>query len=119
MKEHYIKKFSDGTIAFISVINDKIYRKHNPESEFTIKGTLVSRVEVPLQHRQKGIATELLKKVIADADKECEELTIEPSPDNGTQESYNKLTKFYSKFGFEPSEHFQMKRKPKCLKDSM
>ncbi len=115
MKEHHIKKFSDGTIAFISVINEDIYRKRNPESDITIEGTTVSRIEVPIQHRGKGVAKELLTKVIKDADKNCEELTVQPSPDDETDESYNKLVKFYSEFGFEPAEHFMMKRKPKCL----
>ena len=115
MREHYIKKFSDGAIAFISVMNEKLYKKRHPESDISVEGTSITRIEVPIQYREKGVARELLTKVIKDADKECEELMIQPSPDDGTQESYDRLVKFYSEFDFKPSEHFTMKRKSKCL----
>lgn len=102
--------------AYGKIIKDKMDRLAIIDlMEIEKNKFLVTRVSVPREHRGKGIGTELLNKVIKDADKECATLLIEPQPYADTTMTKKSLINYYKRFGFEYiSEEDYMIRKPKC-----
>lgn len=85
--------------------------------EIDKKKFLVTRVNVPLEHRRKGIGSGLLKDATEDADKECSTLLIEPRPYPDSTMTKKEIINYYKRFGFEfISEEDYMVRKPKCQK---
>lgn len=62
---------------------------------------LITRINVPIEHRCKGIGTSLLEEIIADADEEGVILHIEVQPSGGP--TREQLKDWYMKFGFMPS----------------
>lgn len=66
---------------------------------------LITRINVPIEHRRKGIGTELLKEIIADADKEGIVLYIEVQASDGPNRDI--LKRWYMKYGFESTEIFE------------
>lgn len=105
MKIYYSETFSDTKkIAVLDLVEAKK------------KLFVITRLSVPLEHRNQGVGSRLLKQLIEDADNESVTLLVEPRPYfDRTTESYDKLKKFYSKFRFEtvPLNEGLMIRKPK------
>lgn len=61
-------------------------------------GLIITRINVPAEHRRKGIGNELLKQVIADADREKVNLFLEINSYGGM--SYDDLQLWYERNGF-------------------
>lgn len=62
---------------------------------------MIARINVPTAHRGNGIASELLRQVLEDADKEGVTLHLGVSPSNGLD--YDQLVAWYKRYGFEDS----------------
>jgi GNAT superfamily N-acetyltransferase len=74
-----------------------------PPSEL-FPGWTISRISVLPPHRSQGLARELLRRVIADAEVEGVVLFLEVQPDaSGTGLSFDELYAWYARAGFEPS----------------
>lgn len=61
-------------------------------------GMIISRINVPQQHRGKGHGTALLKQIMAEADKERLTLFLEIVPSGPLD--YNALKAWYERYGF-------------------
>lgn len=61
-------------------------------------GRIITRINVPLEHRHKGYAHELLQQILDDADKEHINLYLEISPSDGL--TYQELEAWYMRHGF-------------------
>lgn len=59
---------------------------------------MITRINVPREHRSKGIASRLLKRITDDADEEGVVLLLEISPSDGL--NYSQLLSWYTKCGF-------------------
>jgi len=63
-------------------------------------GMILTRINVPIASRGKGVGSRLLDSILADADKDNITLFLEISPSNGL--SYEQLEKWYLRKGFSP-----------------
>lgn len=72
----------------------------------------ITRINVPHEHRGKGLGTKLLRRILEDADKAFVILALEPSPSDGL--NYDQLTAWYSRHGFELTQSGYMLRSPRC-----
>lgn len=61
-------------------------------------GWLLTRINVPHQHRGCGVGTQLLLEVLKDADVEQETLYLEPASSGGLLQ--NELVEWYARHGF-------------------
>jgi len=59
---------------------------------------IITRVNVPVRHRGQGYASELLKQITDDADREHVSLMLEVSPSDGL--GYSQLVAWYRRHGF-------------------
>jgi len=59
---------------------------------------LLTRINIPKKHRGKGFASNLLKRILADADKEAAVIILQISPSDGLQ--YEELTRWYYRYNF-------------------
>lgn len=76
------------------------------------KGLYITRINVPGEHRRKGIATELMKECCAEADKEKVTLWLEIFASGSM--SYTDLADWYTRsFGFKEVVTGMYRRKPK------
>lgn len=66
---------------------------------------LITRINVPLEHRREGIGTELLREIIEDADREGVTLHIEVQASDGP--AREALLKWYEKHGFISSDIYK------------
>lgn len=66
-----------------------------------IKGFLITRISVPQEHRGKGVATRLLRRVLADADEEGARLYLAIMPSGGSLTA-KQLERWYRRYGFKP-----------------
>lgn len=67
------------------------------------KGYLMTRINVPRAFRGRGIGTELMQMILADADRTCSVIYIHPlAQDPAWQE---RLVAWYEKFGFRAVPH--------------
>ena len=72
---------------------------------------IITRINVPKEHRGKGVARKLLAKILADADKDRIILHLEVSPSDGLNRE--QLIAWYSRHGFEDYGSGLMVRTPK------
>lgn len=72
-------------------------------------GMLLTRINVPREHRGKGHARALLKRILDDADNEGVTLWLEISPSDGLD--YDQLEAWYRRRGF--VGHLIYKRRPR------
>lgn len=64
-----------------------------------VPGTMtMTRINVPAAHRGKGLGSELLKKILADADRDQVMLTLEIMPSGPL--GYDDLRDWYVRYGF-------------------
>jgi GNAT superfamily N-acetyltransferase len=66
------------------------------------EGWTICRVSVLRPHRRQGIATRLMREVLADADKEGVRLFLEPIPSLDGGPDRDQLIVWYESFGFRP-----------------
>lgn len=71
---------------------------------------LVTRINVPAEHRGKGIGSKLLRSIVADADIMGVTLILEPSPYGGL--NYEQLTAWYKRYGFVERDDGMYTRQP-------
>lgn len=74
-------------------------------------GMIVNRVNVPGQHRGFGIARELIRQVLADADTEGVVLWLAINPYGNM--TYEQLEAWYMRLGFEKFQEGWYRRPPK------
>ena len=72
---------------------------------------IITRINVPKEHRGKGIARKLLKEILFDADKDRVILHLEVSPSDGLNRE--QLVAWYKRHGFEDYGSGLMIRTPK------
>lgn len=63
-----------------------------------LNGMLITRINVPAQHRGQGVGRELLKLILAAADAEGLNLYLEISSSDGL--TYDELEAWYVRYGF-------------------
>ena len=73
-------------------------------------GKLLTRINVPREHRGRGIASKLLKRITADADRTGTTLYAWVSPSDGLGE--NALSAWYRRNGFRLEQTRRMTRTP-------
>ena len=61
---------------------------------------MINRINVPREFRGRGIASTLLKRILADADREGATVGLGISPSDGL--SYKELKAWYERYGFRP-----------------
>lgn len=67
---------------------------------------LLTGIEVGREHRGKGIASKLLKQVLADADEAGAQVALVVEPDGSIDSlDYASLEAFYQRHGFREYEH--------------
>lgn len=59
---------------------------------------IITRINVPKQHRKKGHGTRLLKQILADADNEGVKLALFCAPSGGL--TFRQLVNWYKRHGF-------------------
>ena len=101
IKDMTIKTFTHKPSSSILVVSNNIkllpqnfYKKRYYDGEWFY----ILKLYVPKSHRNKGIATILINKMLKWADKNKYNLILEVTPYEGS--SYNNLIKFYERFGF-------------------
>ncbi len=77
-------------------------------------GVVLTRINVPQQHRKKGIGSQLLKEVITEADKTKTTIWLQVLSSGGLNRS--QLISWYKRYGFEFCSNTTMKRKPQDIK---
>lgn len=98
MKELFFKKLDDPLgLAVVDLV------------EYYGQGYIVTRINVPPAHRGKGVARELMREVIEEADKTGTTLFLEIQPSGGL--TYEQLRAWYKRLGFVGS--LVMIRRPK------
>jgi len=80
-------------------------------------GWLLTRINIPKKHRGKGYASALLKRILADADKEAATLVLQISPSDGLQ--YEDLSRWYYRNGFSQHHTGLWFRRPKSVELTM
>lgn len=93
MRSGYYRKFEHGLPAVADVW------QYKPDA------ALITRINVPKGQRQQGIGTDLLKEILADADREGMTLHIEVQASDGP--SRKQLRQWYMKYGFVSSDVFK------------
>jgi len=96
-----IKTFTDKNTLSTLIVSDDIRllpSNFYKQRYFDGYWFYIIKFYVPKLHRNKGIATILFNKMIKWANKNKHNLILEVTPYEGS--SYNKLIKFYEKFGF-------------------
>lgn len=88
MKATYIDK---ETHAIADVYDD-------PQSDKFI----ITRINVPKQHRKQGHGTRLLQRILDDADKEGVKLALFCAPSGGL--TFRQLVNWYKRHGFDKDE---------------
>ena len=74
------------------------------------KGLIITRINVPRNHRGKGIASTLLRRALHAADSESITLFLEISPSDGL--NYEQLKAWYKRYGFYGNYLYIRKPKP-------
>lgn len=110
MKHHYYRKCGAAHIAIL----DCSYKHKN-------KRVYINRINTPLSYQGKGIASELLRECLADADKDDVTLQLEIVP-SGTL-NYDELQAWYERYGFQETyldgyEHFVVWERQPLNKES-
>lgn len=77
-------------------------------TDYYNEGLMITRVNVPMAHRGKGIASKLLRQCCADADQLGITLWLEIASSDGL--SYDQLEAWYLRHGFKGNMIY--KRKP-------
>ena len=78
---------------------DKEHRAIADLMEDTVDGGwLMTRINVPLQHRGKGVARRLMAQILADADRERQVIKLWVSASDGLTDK--QLTAWYKRLGF-------------------
>jgi ribosomal protein S18 acetylase RimI-like enzyme len=64
----------------------------------------ISRINVPVRHRGKGVGRALLQECLADADKEGVRLHLYPSESDGLR--LQELIDWYERYGFRQDDEY-------------
>lgn len=104
MKTFYYKKLSTTRIAVLDIFQmsiDEVLEicEQDIEVDETEQFHLISRINVPREYRGQGIGTELLERVLEEADIEEVNLVLEILPFSDGPD-YEVLHAWYSKHGF-------------------
>ena len=91
MQTSYIDK---ETRSIADLIPDCTILEHNCH--------LLTRINVPKEHRGKGHATKLLLKILKDADETKTTLALEISPSDGL--NFSQLALWYARHNFKPAD---------------
>ena len=76
-----------------------LVRLNKSDLGFDLENTwLLTRINVPVKHRGHGYASNLLRRVLADADKEGANLVLEINPSDGL--SKEELERWFYRYGF-------------------
>ena len=86
MRSCYIERLSPTRIAIADV------------TDYYGVGKMITRINVPMQHRGEGHGTKVLAQILKDADEERVNLFLEISPSDGLD--YNQLEAWYTRHGF-------------------
>lgn len=97
MKNCYVDK-ETNSIADLSLLeDDDLY--------------LLTRINVPRQHRGKGHGSKLLRRILEDADRERSTIVLEIAPSDGL--NHDQLKSWYERHGFVYQERRQVwERRP-------
>lgn len=78
----------------------------------------ITRINVPSEHRSKGLGSKLLGRICADADREAVSLSLEILPSGPL--SYEDLQRWYVRYGFRRSGKFHgiLIRRPRQCRPS-
>lgn len=87
MKTCFVQKIAAVSLAIVDL------------SDYYGEGLIVNRINVPAAHRGKGIASNLLREVVKEADKTGTTLFLEIYPSGGL--NFNQLRNWYLRHGFE------------------
>jgi|GEM_PF-4419202 len=71
---------------------------------------LVTRINVPREHRGKGIGREMLTQLCKQADAKAMDLILEVSPSDGLD--FDQLVAWYKRYNFRLTQMGVMERKP-------
>lgn len=82
-----------------------------PENHLCGKGWLITRINVPFKQRGKGLARQLLKQILADADREGVRLFLYIVPSGGLV--FEELEAWYMRHGFKPNRWSLYIRRPR------
>lgn len=112
MKTVYFKRLDNTHAAIADLVLMSASRALGvlaPEGSF-----LITRINVPIAYRRKGLGTEMLKEIIEDADKEGVTLVLECVPSD-MKMTQRVLAKWYEKHGFSTHQHLDwiMMRRPR------
>lgn len=72
---------------------------------------VITRINVPREHRGKGAARKLMAQLLADADASQTTLLLEVVPSGGL--TYSQLLAWYTRCGFVLTAENRMKREPR------
>lgn len=86
MKNCFSVKLSDAQIAIADLC------------DYYGEGMIITRINVPVNHRGKGIGSELLTRILAEADSTQTTLFLEIQPSGGLD--YTQLEQWYRRHGF-------------------
>lgn len=104
MREHYMHQ---ATRSIISL---------SPPTYSTHPGWTICRVSVLPQHRGQGHASQLMRDVTADADRDGVTLYLDIQPDHSPESlSFEELYKFYARNGFKAWGHYPTMRR--CVEE--
>ncbi len=106
-----MKTFTDKLTESVLIVNsdiDLLPKSLKKERYFYGQWFYIIELYVPKKHRNKGIASKLINKMIKWANKNKYSLILEVTPYEGS--TYNKLVKFYEKFGFKYTNGYMIKR---------
>lgn len=71
---------------------------------------VITRINIPAEHRGNGYGSALLKRILVDADVEQVTLALEVFPSGPLD--YDDLMYWYARHGFRSTKHGYMVRKP-------
>lgn len=86
MKTYFYEKLSPRALAVIDLC------------DYYGEGFIITRINVPKEFRNKGVASKLLQRVLDEADKEKINLWLEISASDGL--NYDQLEAWYKRHGF-------------------
>jgi ribosomal protein S18 acetylase RimI-like enzyme len=89
MPTSFYKKLDSISLAVIDLV------------DYPDKGLIITRINVPRKHRGKGIARELMKECLEEADNTGTNLWLEIQPSDGM--SFDELKAWYHRLGFKGS----------------
>lgn len=81
-----------------------------PPGELTRDWT-ITRINVPDNYRGLGLGSQMLKRILEDADSEGVAIQLEPSPSGPL--SYSSLVDWYARYGFRFETTGYMRRAPR------